>query len=59
MEELLRRLDRADIRLCIPLEGKYPEGVIDWVNYQEKRSIKELLAIGNLGLRTGVKVGNY
>jgi hypothetical protein len=29
MEELLRRLDRADIRLAIPLRGKYPEGVVD------------------------------
>jgi hypothetical protein len=59
MEELLKRLDRADIRLAIPLKGKYPEGVIDWVNCQEKRTIEELLTVGNLGLRTGIKVGNY
>ena len=56
--ELLRRLDRKDIRLAIPLKGKYPEGVIDWVNYQEERTIRELLAVGNVGLRTGAKVGN-
>ena len=58
MKELLRRLDRKDIRLAIPLKGKYPEGVIDWVNYQEERTIRELLAVGNVGLRTGIKVGN-
>ena len=52
-------MDRADIRLAIPLRGKYPEGVVDWVNCQEKRTIEELLIIGNLGLRTGIKVGNY
>ena len=52
-------MNRADIRLAIPLRGKYPEGVVDWVNCQEKRTIEELLIIGNLGLRTGIKVGNY
>lgn len=59
MEELLKRLDREDIRLSIPLKGKYPEGVVDWVNCQEQRTIEELLKAGNVGLRTGVKVGNY
>jgi hypothetical protein len=29
MKGLLRRLDRKDIRLSIPLKGKYPEGVVD------------------------------
>jgi len=58
MKELLRRLDRRDIRLSIPLKGKYPEGVVDWVNYKEERTIRELLAVGNVGLRTGIKVGN-
>ncbi len=58
MKELLRRLDRKDIRLSIPLKGKYPEGVVDWVNYKEERTIRELLVVGNVGLRTGVKVGN-
>ena len=57
--ELLRRLDRKDIRLAIPLKGKYPEGVIDWVNYQEERTIRELLAVGNVGFRTGVELGDY
>jgi hypothetical protein len=59
MEELLKRLDRADIRLAIPLKGKYPQGIMNWVDYQEKRTIEELLSVGNVGLRTGVKVGNY
>lgn len=58
MKELLRRLDRKDIRLSIPLKGKYPKGAIDWVNYQEERTIGELLAVGNVGLRTGTRVGN-
>ena len=59
MKGLLRRLDREDIRLAIPSKSKYPEGVIDWVNCQEKRTIEELLTVGNVGLRTGIKLGSY
>lgn len=57
MEELIRRLDKAYIR--VETRRKVPQ-MLDWVNYQEKRSIEELLKEnGEYGLRTGNKLGNY
>ena len=57
MEELLKQLDKAYIR--VKTKDKVPQ-VLDWVNYQEKQSIQELLSEnGEFGLRTGTKLGNY
>jgi hypothetical protein len=57
MEELLKQLDRVDIR--VKTKDKVPQ-VLDWVNCKEKQNIKQLLEEnGEYGLRTGVKVGNY
>jgi len=57
MELLLKELDKDYIR--VKTKGKVPQ-VLDWVNYQEKQNIQELLS-GNeeFGLRTGTKIGNY
>jgi len=57
MEELLKRLDKPSIR--VRTKDKVPQ-VLDWVNYQEKQSIQELLKEnGEYGLRTGTRMGNY
>lgn len=57
MEELIKRLDKPNIR--VETKKKVPR-ILDWVNYQEKRSIEELLKEnGEYGLRTGTKIGNY
>ena len=57
MEPLLKELDKAHIR--VKTRGKVPQ-VLDWVNYQEKQSIEELLNENKeFGLRTGTKIGNY
>ena len=57
MEELLKRLDKPSIR--VKTKDKVPQ-VLDWVNYQEKQSIRELLKEnGEYGLRTGTRIGNY
>lgn len=54
MEKVLRVLDKENVRISIPLGGKYPL-IKDWVNYREKRKIKQILEKDNLGLRTGTK----
>ena len=57
MEELIKRLDKPNIR--VETRRKVPQA-LDWVNYQEKQSIEELLSEnGEFGLRTGTKLGNY
>jgi hypothetical protein len=57
MEELVKRLDKPYIR--VKTKAKVPQ-ILDWVNYQEKQSIQELLSEnGEFGLRTGTKLGNY
>ena len=57
MEELLKQLDRSDIR--VKTKNKVPH-ILDWVNYTEKQSIQELLKENEeYGLRTGTKLGNY
>ena len=57
MELLLKELDKAYIR--VKTKDKIPQ-VLDWVNYTEKQSIRELLSEnGEFGLRTGTKLGNY
>lgn len=57
MEPLLKELDKAYIR--VKTKDKVPQ-ILDWVNYIEKQSIKQLLdENGEFGLRTGTKVGNY
>lgn len=57
MEELLKQLDRSDIR--VKTKNKVPH-ILDWVNYTEKQSIQELLNENEeYGLRTGTKIGNY
>jgi hypothetical protein len=57
MEELIKGLDKPYIR--VKTKDKVPQ-VLDWVNYQEKQSIQELLnENGEFGLRTGTKIGNY
>lgn len=57
MELLLKELDKAYIR--VKTKDKIPQ-MLDWVNYQEKQSIQELLSEnGEYGLRTGTKIGNY
>ena len=57
MEELMKRLDKSYIR--VETRGKVPQ-ILDWVNYQEKRNINQLLEEnGEYGLRTGTKIGNY
>jgi len=54
MKEMLRVLDKENIRISIPLRSKYPL-IKDWVNYREKRTIEQILEKDNLGLRTGTK----
>lgn len=54
MEKILRVLDKENVRISIPFRGKYPS-IKDWVNYKEKRTIKQILEKDNLGLRTGTK----
>jgi len=50
MEELLKQLDRSDIR--VKTKNKVPH-ILDWVNYTEKQSIQELLKENEeYGLRT-------
>ena len=57
MELLFKELDKAYIR--VKTKDKVPQ-VLDWVNYAEKQSIRELLSEnGEFGLRTGTKLGNY
>lgn len=57
MELLLKELDKAYIR--VKTKDKVPQ-MLDWVNYQEKQSIQELLSENEeYGLRTGTKIGNY
>jgi len=57
MEELIKRLDKPNIR--VKTKEKVPQ-VLDWVNYQEKQSVEELLKEnGEYGLRTGTRIGNY
>jgi hypothetical protein len=57
MEELLKQLDRSSIR--VETKNKVPQ-ILDWVNYKEVRSIKQLLEENEeYGLRTGTKLGNY
>lgn len=57
MKELVRQLDKSNIR--VKTKDKVPQ-ILDWVNYQEKQSIEELLnENGEYGLRTGTKIGNY
>ena len=53
----MKRLDKSYIR--VETRGKVPQ-ILDWVNYQEKRNINQLLEEnGEYGLRTGTKIGNY
>lgn len=54
MEKILSVLDKENVRISIPLRGKYPL-IKDWVNYKEKKTIKQILSKDNLGLRTGTK----
>lgn len=54
----VKYLDKPHIRVAVPANSKIP--VVDnWINYSEVRSIIELLQVGNYGLRTGTKLGNY
>lgn len=53
----MERLDKPSIR--VKTKDKIPQ-ILDWVNYQEKQSIEELLSEnGEFGLRTGTRIGNY
>jgi len=57
MELLLKELNKAYIR--VKTKDKVPQ-ILDWINYQEKQSIQELLNENKeFGLRTGTRIGNY
>ena len=57
MEELIKRLDKSYIR--VKTKDKVPQ-ILDWVNYKEAQSIKQLIEEnGEYGLRTGIKIGSY
>lgn len=57
MEELIKGLDKQYIR--VKTKDKVPQ-ILDWVNYKEERSIKQLLEENReYGLRTGTRIGNY
>ncbi len=57
MKDLISRFDKPNIR--VKTKDKVPQ-MLDWVNYQEKQSIEELLREnGEYGLRTGNLIGNY
>ncbi|KAG0006238.1 hypothetical protein BGZ65_008929, partial [Modicella reniformis] len=57
MKELVKQLDKPNIR--VKTKEKAPQ-MLDWVNYQEKQNIEELLnGNGEYGLRTGTLMGNY
>ena len=51
-------LDKPHIRVAVKKNSKEPS-LEDWINYHESRKINELLKVGNYGLRTGKKLGNY
>ena len=48
----------SEFTICLVIKLILNFRKVDWVNYKEERTIRELLAVGNVGLRTGVKVGN-
>ncbi|RGB26287.1 hypothetical protein C1646_820488 [Rhizophagus diaphanus] len=51
-------LDQPHIRVAIHKNSKKPV-LENWVNHPENRTIGKLLKIGNYGLRTGTKLGEY
>lgn len=51
-------LDQPHIRMAIHKNSKEPV-LKDWVSQPENRTIGKLLEIGNYGLRTGTKLGDY
>jgi len=53
-----RYLDQHHIRVAIHKNSKEPV-LENWVDHPESRTISQLLKIGNYGLRTGTKLGEY
>lgn len=50
--------DQSHIRVAIQKNRKEPV-LENWVSQPENRTINQLLKIGNYGLRTGTKLGEY
>src|SRR3954462_14816773 len=51
-------LDQPHIRVAIHKNSKEPV-LENWVNRPEKRIINKLLKLGDYGLKTGTKLGDY